>query len=132
MVFLFQYTWWESYNWFQYKLLLSLTETGHYYFRFHHHFNCLQIVRIVTLLRSQGLVTSRSIALSYKLSISSAVKLIFLSSRLFLQISELSITDFVLLTNPFRNRAKSLLSFVGPKFLKCANLNHELLTASFA
>ena len=41
MVFLFQYTWWESYNWFQYKLLLSLTETGHYYFRFHHHFNCL-------------------------------------------------------------------------------------------
>lgn len=68
MVFLFQYTWWESYNWFQYKLLLSLTETGHYYFRFYHHFNCLQIVRIVTLMRSQGLVTSRSIALSYKLS----------------------------------------------------------------
>ena len=41
------------------------------------------------------------------------------------------VTDFVLLTDPFRNRAKSLLSFVGPKFLKWANLNNQLLIASF-
>ena len=47
MVFLFQYTWWESYNWFHYKLLLSLTETVIIIFAF---------IIILTVCRSYALL----------------------------------------------------------------------------